>query len=59
MRVIGRWVSNIIWFAVWAFLFFLCLGTLGDTAAYVGIPALIVAMLIIWYVTDRRHERSE
>ena len=59
MSAVGRWISNILWIVLWVGLYFLCTDTLGDLVMYIGIPILIVALAIIWIVTDRRYERSQ
>jgi hypothetical protein len=59
MSAVGRWISNILWIVLWVGLYFMCTEALGRWAEYIGIPILIVAMVIIWIVTDRRYERSQ
>ena len=56
-RVILRWVLTLVWIVVWVVLYFMCLAAFGDTAAFIGIPALIVLMVIVWFATERRNRQ--
>jgi len=56
-RVILRWVLTLVWIVVWVVLYFLCLADFGDTAAFIGIPTLIVLMVIVWFATERRNRQ--
>jgi cytochrome d ubiquinol oxidase subunit II len=53
-----EWLSNLGWIAAWTVLFFLCInslgGVLGDMGDLLGVVLLIVAMVAVWIVTDRR-----
>jgi len=50
-------VLTLVWIVVWVVLYFLCLADFGDTAAFIGIPALIVLMVIVWFATERRNRQ--
>jgi L-asparagine transporter-like permease len=56
-RVALRWVINLAWIVVWVVLYFMCINVFGDTAAYIGIPVLIVLMVIVWFATERRNRQ--
>ena len=56
-RAVLRWVINLVWIVVWIVLYFLCINVFGDTAAFIGIPVLIVLMIIIWFATERRNRQ--
>ena len=58
MSVLRRWIANVLWIIVFGVLFFVCIRSLGDTAAYIVIPTLIVTTIVVWIVTDRRYERT-
>jgi cytochrome d ubiquinol oxidase subunit II len=53
-----EWLRTLGWIAVWTVLFFLCMnslgGVLGDMGDLLGVGLLIVAMVGVWIVTDRR-----
>jgi len=50
-------VLTLVWIVVWVVLYFLCLADFGDTAAFIGIPTLIVLMVIVWFATERRNRQ--
>ena len=52
-RVVLRWVLTLVWTMVWVVLYLLCINVFGNIAAYIGIPALIVLMVIVWFATER------
>jgi hypothetical protein len=56
-RAVLRWVINLAWTVVWVALYFMCINVFGDTAAFVGIPILIVLMVIVWFATERRNRQ--
>ena len=53
-----EWLRTLGWITAWTVLFFLCMdslgGVLGDRADLVGVVLLIVAMVGVWMLTDRR-----
>lgn len=51
---IRRWIANLLWIVAGMLLYPLCINIFGQTAALIGIPAFILAMGAIWYVTSRR-----
>jgi Flp pilus assembly protein TadB len=57
VRVVLRWVLTVVWIVVWVALYFMCINVFGDLAAYIGIPVLIVMMVIVWFVTERRNRQ--
>jgi hypothetical protein len=56
-RIVLRWVLALVWIVVWVVLYFLCVNVFGNMAAFIGIPALIVLMVIAWFATERRNRQ--
>jgi hypothetical protein len=50
-------VLTLVWIVVWIALYFLCINVFGETAALIGVPALIVVMVIVWVATERRNRQ--
>ena len=49
-----RWVVTIAWILLGSVLAFMCIRVFGDNIALIGVPALVVAAVLIWYFTERR-----
>jgi cytochrome d ubiquinol oxidase subunit II len=53
-----EWLRNVGWIAVWTVLFFVCMnslgGVLGNGVDFLVVVFLIVAMVAVWILTDRR-----
>ena len=48
------WVITIAWLVLGSVLSFMCIKVFGDSIAEIGVPALVVAVALIWYFTERR-----
>lgn len=48
------WVVTIAWILLGSVLAFMCIRVFGDSTAEIGVPALVVAAVLIWYFTERR-----
>lgn len=54
VRTLVHWGINMLWIIGWIVLFFMCINVFGNSVSFIGIPLLILAMILVWYVTDRR-----
>lgn len=52
------WVITLIWIVLGMALSLMCIKVFGDTIAGIGVPALVVTGVLIWYFTERR-DRSK
>jgi hypothetical protein len=57
-RSVLRWLITIAWIALGSALSFMCIKVFGDNIAEIGVPALVVIGVLIWYFTERR-DRSK
>jgi hypothetical protein len=53
-----RWVITLTWIVLGIALSMMCIKVFGDTTAEIGVPALVVTGVLIWYFTERR-DRSK
>ncbi len=53
-----RLLLQILWILLWAFLYLMCLNVFGNRIAFVGIPALILSAIVVWYWTERRERQN-
>ena len=53
-RSVLRWVITIIWTMLGIALAFMCIRVFGNNTASIGVPVLVVAGALIWYLTERR-----
>jgi hypothetical protein len=57
-RGLLRWVITLTWIVLGIALSMMCIKVFGDTTAEIGVPALVVTGVLIWYFTERR-DRSK
>ena len=54
MSIVGHCIRTVAWIILWAILFFVCIKSFGDQVAVVGVPLLVAALAVAWYVGERR-----
>lgn len=57
-RSVLPWVITLIWIVLGITLSLMCIKVFGDNIAEIGVPALVVTGVLIWYFTERR-DRSK
>jgi len=57
-RGVLPWVITLTWIVLGIALSLMCIKVFGDTIAEIGVPALVVIGVLIWYFTERR-DRSK
>jgi uncharacterized membrane protein len=57
-RSLLRWVITLTWIVLGIALSLMCIKVFGDTIAEIGVPALVVIGVLIWYFTGRRDRRK-
>jgi len=57
-RGLLRWIITLTWIVLGIALSLMCIKVFGDTIAEIGVPALVVTGVLIWYFTGRR-DRSK
>ncbi len=59
VHALVRWGINVLWIIGWIVLFFMCINVFGNSVSFIGIPLLILALILVWYVTDRRGRANQ